>query len=90
MAKKSSFSNGNKPKVAQTSRTVSDAVVYSCYLASAAILVIAGIEAVKQFKLGNLWGGVVYVILAVVGVLFSVFITYWNRRNKEQLSDKKN
>jgi len=70
-------------------RTVSDTVVLSCYIASLVILVVAVIEAYKQFQLGNLWGGIMYVALAIAGVLFSVFITLWNRRNKKLLKAKK-
>ena len=70
-------------------QTVSDTVVFSCYLASAAILVIAVNEAVKQFQQASVWGGVVYIILAIAGVLFSVFITLWNRRNKKLLKEQK-
>ena len=70
-------------------RTVSDTVVFLCYIASLVILVVAVIEAYKQFQLGNLWGGIMYVALAIAGVLFSVFITLWNRRNKKLLKQKK-
>lgn len=70
-------------------QTVSDTVVFSCYLASAAILVIAILEAVKQFQQGSILGGIVYIILAIAGVFFSVFITLWNRRNKKLLKETK-
>ena len=87
---KMKFSMGNqKPKDPPPIQTVSDTVVFSCYIASVAILVIAGIEAIKRFQLGDLWGGIVYIALAVAGVLFSVFITLWNRRNKNLLKEKK-
>lgn len=87
---KMKFSTGNqKPKDEPKIQTVSDTVVISCYIASVAIVIICGIEAVKQFQLDNLWGGIVYVVLAVAGVLFSFFITRWNRRNKKQLQEKK-
>ena len=80
------FSSGSAqqkdpPKI----QTVSETVVFSCYLASTAILVIAIIEAVKQFQQASIWGGIVYIVLAIAGVLFSVFITLWNRRNKKLL-----
>ena len=70
-------------------QTVSDTVVFSCYIASLAILVIAVIEAVKRFQLGNFWGGIVYIALAIAGILFSVFISLWNKRNKKLLKEKK-
>jgi len=70
-------------------QTVSDTVVFSCYIASLAILVIAVIEAYKQFQLGNTWGGIIYIALAITGFLFSIFITLWNRRNKKLLKQKK-
>ena len=84
------FSMGNqKPKDPPPIQTVSDTIVFSCYIASVAILVIAVIEAVKRFQLGNLWGGIVYIALAIAGVLFSVFITLWNKRNKKLLKESK-
>jgi len=87
---KMKFSTGTqKQKDLPAVQTVSDTVVFSCYIASAVILVIAIIEAVKRFQLGNLWGGIIYVALAIAGVLFSVFITLWNRRNKKLLKEKK-
>ena len=63
-----------QPKGSNEVRTVSDPVV-SCYIASAVILVLAIIEAVKEFQQGKIWGGVIYILLAIAGVLFSVFIT---------------
>lgn len=78
-----------KPKDPPPIQTVSDTIVFSCYIASVAILVIAVIEAVKRFQLGNLWGGIVYIALAIAGVLFSVFITLWNKRNKKLLKESK-
>ncbi len=87
---KMKFSMGNqKPKDPPPIQTVSDTIVFSCYIASVAILVIAVIEAVKRFQLGNLWGGIVYIALAIAGVLFSVFITLWNKRNKKLLKESK-
>lgn len=87
---KMKFSTGTqKQKDLPAVQTVSDTVVFSCYIASAVILVIAIIEAVKRFQLGNLLGGIIYVALAIAGVLFSVFITLWNRRNKKLLKEKK-
>lgn len=87
---KMKFSTGStQQKDPPRIQTVSETVVYSCYIASVAILVIAIIEAVKQFQLGSLWGGIVYIVLAIAGVLFSVFITLWNRRNKQLLKETK-
>lgn len=87
---KMKFSTGStQQKDPPRIQTVSETVVFSCYIASVAILVIAIIEAVKQFQQGNLWGGIVYTALAIVGVLFSVFITLWNRRNRKILKEKK-
>ena len=89
MAKLKLSSGKTQQKDPPRIQTVSETVVFSCYLASAAILVIAIIEAVKQFQQGSVWGGVVYIILAVAGVLFSIFITLWNRRNKKLLKEQK-
>ena len=50
---------------------------------------IGALEAVKQFQQASVWGGVIYIILAIAGVLFSVFITLWNRRNKKLLKEQK-
>lgn len=87
---KMKFSTGRmQQKEAPRIQTVSDTVVFSCYIASVAILVIAIIEAVKQFQQGSRWGGIVYIVLAIAGVLFSVFITLWNRRNKTLLKEAK-
>lgn len=87
---KMKFSMGNqKQKDPPPLQTVSDTVVFSCYIASLAILVIAVIEAVKRFQLGNFWGGIVYIALAIAGILFSVFISLWNKRNKKLLKEKK-
>ena len=87
---KMKFSMGNqKQKDPPPIQTVSETIVFSCYIASVAILVIAVIEAVKRFQLGNLWGGIIYIALAIAGVLFSVFITLWNRRNKKLLKQTK-
>ncbi len=78
-----------QPKGSNEVRTVSDPVVFSCYIASAVILVLAIIEAVKEFQQGKIWGGVIYILLAIAGVLFSVFITIWNKRNKKLLREGK-
>ncbi len=84
------FSSGQLPqKYPPRIQAVSDTVVFSCYLASVVILVIAIIEADKQFQLSNFWGGILYIVLAIAGVLFSVFITLWNRRNKQLLREQK-
>jgi hypothetical protein len=89
MAKMKLSTGKQKQKDPPRIQSVSDTVVFSCYIASLAILVIAVIEAYKQFQLGNLWGGIMYIALAIAGVLFSVFITLWNRRNKKLLKVKK-
>lgn len=89
MAKKKFSTANKKQKDPPPNQTVSDTVVFSCYIASAAILVIAVIEAIKQFQQSNIWGGIIYIVLAIAGVLFSVFITRWNRRNKQLLREKK-
>ncbi len=89
MAKLKYSSGKTQQKDPPPIQTVSDTVVFSCYIASAAILVIAIIEAVKQFQQANIWGGIIYIVLAIAGVLFSVFITLWNRRNKKLLKAKK-
>jgi Flp pilus assembly protein TadB len=89
MAKMKLSTGKQKQKDPPRIQSVSDTVVFSCYIASLAILVIAVIEAYKQFQLGNLWGGIMYIALAIAGVLFSVFITLWNRRNKKLLKQKK-
>lgn len=87
---KMKFSTGiSKQMDPPTIQTVSDTVVFSCYIASVAIVVIAGIEAFTKFQEGNAWGGAVYIALAIVGGLFSVFITLWNRRNKKLLKEQK-
>ena len=87
---KMKFSTGKqKQKDPPRIQTVSDTVVFSCYIASLAILVIAVIEAYKQFQVDNLWGGIVYIALAIAGILFSIFITRWNRRNKKLLKEKR-
>ena len=89
MAKFKVASGNTQQKEPPKIQTVSETVVFSCYIASVAILVIAILEAVKRFQQGSLWGGIVYTALAIVGVLFSVFITLWNRRNKKILKEKK-
>jgi len=87
---KLNFTSGNTQQKDPTRlQTVSDTVVFSSYLASAAILVIAIIEAENQFQQGSVWGGLVYIILAIVGVLFSVFITLWNQHNKKLQKEQK-
>jgi hypothetical protein len=89
MAKTKRSAVTQKPKELPPVQTVSDLVLGSCYIASLAIAILASLEAFKQFQQDKVWGGVVYVSLAVAGVLFSVFITLWNRRNKKLLRDNK-
>lgn len=84
------FSSGNTRKKDPTRiQTVSDTAVFSSYLASAAILAIAIIEAENQFQQGSVWVGLIYIILALIGVLFSVIITLWNQRNKKLQKEQK-
>ena len=71
-------------------REVSTTVQFSCYVASAAILAISVSEAVKRFGASDTRGGAFYVALGVLGVLFSVFITVLNNRNKKLLAQNKN
>jgi hypothetical protein len=89
MAKTKRSAVTQKPKELPPVQTVSDLVLGSCYIASLAIAILASLEAFKQFQQDKVWGGVVYVSLAVAGVLFSVFINLWNRRNKKLLRDNK-
>ena len=81
-----------KPAVLKRSgpvRQLPGSVLFSCYLASLAIIIIAGLEALKRFH-GTVSGsGTFYVVLAVLGLLFSVFITIMNNRNKRLLAEKK-
>jgi hypothetical protein len=71
-----------------TYKEVSGSVIGSCYVASAVIAIIAVSEAVKSFSSANTSSGAFYVALAVLGVLFSVFITVVNRRNKKRFGQK--
>ena len=71
-----------------TYKEVSGSVIGSCYVASALIAVIAVSEAVKSFNSANTTSGAFYVALAFLGVLFSVFITVVNKRNKKRLGQK--
>ncbi|MEA4894288.1 MAG: hypothetical protein VB064_03400 [Oscillospiraceae bacterium] len=68
---------------------ISGTVLISCYVASAAIVVIAVSEALRRFGSAESGSGAFYVALAVLGLLFSVFITVMNNRNKRLLSEKK-
>ena len=76
-----------KPKKKEY-RQISAGALSSCYVASAAIAVIAGREAVLRFGSDPV-GGTFYIILAVLGVLFSVFITVTNNRNKKYIRQGK-
>lgn len=69
-------------------RQISAGALSSCYVASAAIAVIAGREAALCFGRDPV-GGTFYIILAVLGVLFSVFITVTNNRNKKHIQQGK-
>ena len=70
-------------------KLVSSNILISCYVASAAIVVIAVSEAVKAFNSANTKTGAFYVALGVLGLLFSVFITVMNNRNKKLLAQQK-
>ena len=72
-----------------TYKQISGNVLISCYVASAAIAVIAVSEALKCFGADSKGEGYFYVILAVLGVLFSVFITLMNNRNKKLIKQGK-
>jgi hypothetical protein len=76
MAKMKLSTGKQKQKDPPRIRTVSDTVVLSCHIASLVILVVAVIEAYKQFQLGNLWVGIMYIAMAIAGVLFSFFSPY--------------
>ncbi|PKM72281.1 MAG: hypothetical protein CVU91_09785 [Firmicutes bacterium HGW-Firmicutes-16] len=70
-------------------KQVSGTVLTSCYIASAAIIIISVSEAVKSFGSNDSRTGVFYVALAVLGLLFSGFITIMNNRNKKLLDQQK-
>ena len=70
-------------------KLISGNILISCYVASAAIIVIAVSEAVKAFNTADSKTGTFYVALAVLGLLFSVFITVMNNRNKRLLAQQK-
>ena len=81
-----------KPNALQRNKQikqVSGTVLMSCYVASAAIIVIAVSEAVKAFNSADTKTGAFYVALAVLGLLFSGFITIMNNRNKKLLNQQK-
>ena len=71
-------------------KLVSGNILISCYVASAAIIVITVSEAVKAFNTADSKTGTFYVVLAVLGLLFSGFITVMNNRNKKILNQQKN
>ncbi|MFB0921018.1 MAG: hypothetical protein QMB62_09065 [Oscillospiraceae bacterium] len=71
-------------------KLVSGNILVSCYVASAAIVVIAVSEALKSFGSADTRSGVFYVALGVLGLLFSLFITVMNNRNKKLLAQQKN
>lgn len=76
------------PRRKRSVRQVSGSVLFSCYIASAAIFIIAVSEAVRCFGEDKSGSGKLYIILAVLGLLFSVFITIMNNRNKKLLAQK--
>jgi Na+/serine symporter len=71
-----------------TARQVSGNVMVSCYIATAAILVIALVEAARSFMTGENRAGISYIVLAVLGVFLSIFITIMNSRNRRLLAKK--
>ena len=72
-----------------TYRQISRNVLISCYVASAAIAVIAVSEAQRHFAASNTGEGAFYIALAALGVLFSVFITLANKRSKKRMMQGK-
>lgn len=70
-------------------KQISAGALTSCYVASAAIAVIAGREGILRYGSDPV-SGVFYIILAVLGILFSVFITVENNRNKKYIQQGKN
>ncbi|MGE4277352.1 MAG: hypothetical protein AB7E30_09310 [Lawsonibacter sp.] len=68
-----------------TPNLISGRIVASCYVTSAGIVVIAGVEAARSFGAGNDSAGSLYVTIAGLGVLFSIFITWMNHRNRRLL-----
>ena len=70
-------------------KQVSSTVLFSCYVASAAIIVIAVSEAIKSFGASDSSAGAFYIALAVLGAAFSVFITLMNNRNKKLIAQGK-
>jgi len=76
-----------KPGTGKPVRHVSASVVFSCYIASAAIIAISAGEAIKSFGADETGRGKFYILLAVLGLFFSVFITVMNNRNKKLLEE---
>ena len=64
-------------------------VLFSGYLASAAIVVLCIIEARGLFAQGDTQTGGFYIILAVLGALASGFITWRQAAAKKQMLSKK-
>lgn len=80
MAKKKQFDNPHKK---QGDGTVSGTVLVSCYVASALIVLVCVLEALKPETQAA--GDVpLYIGLAVAGVLFSVSITIRNRKAQKE------
>lgn len=78
-------SRSAKPKTGKPVRHVSGSVVFSCYVASTAIIAISVGEAIRRFGADERGRGIFYIVLAVLGLFFSVFITVMNNRNKKLL-----
>ena len=74
----------------RTYREISPTVLVSCYVASAANIALSVSEALRCFSETDSGNGTFYVVLAVLGLFFSVFITIMNNRNKRILAQQKN
>lgn len=84
MAKKKQIENPHKK---QGDGTISGGVLLSCYIASALIVLLCAMEAMKPETQAE--GNVaLYVVLAVIGVLFSVYITLRSRKNQREKEEK--
>lgn len=84
MAKKRPIENPHKKK---NDGTISGGRLLSCYVASALIVLLCVMEALKPEtqEAGDVG---LYVLLAVLGVLFSVFITIRSRKNQREKEEK--
>lgn len=76
-------------KEKSTPRTLSTAQLVSCYAASALIVVFSLLERNRQLAAGETEDGIFYIVLAVVGVLVSVVITWRHLAAKKKLEESK-